>query len=466
MNVWLKRSLILLVVVILVFGWVLHFHNEKVAAHLPKWAWLQTSVKKLGIQEAAAKEEGDEDPDNTKNEVPVHTVTVSVATMHQYIDGIGAIGPRPARAGQMAGSANLASPVAGVVAKVLCQAGQQVHANDPVIQLDDRLAKSAEEQAAAGLAQAQASLAALKATPRPDQLQIAELNVGKAKAALEFAQKGYERQKLLAANEGVSGKSVDQAKMELGAAENDLAVSQKQLALLKSSPTPEELHAEQAKVAQAQAALATAKTQRQMMTIKSPIDATVMAVSINPGESVDTTRTLVQLISMDRLQVAVDVPANQLPQKVEGLPAEILLTSAPATEGAEPLMGKVAFVSPQVDVRNGSVMVGVDLPAGSTLRPGLSVRVRIIVAEHKDCLVVPGEAVVTDENGDNVVAVIEGEQRDESGAFAQATHKAVKAGIEENGMIEISADGISEGTKVVTAGAFGLPAASRVKLLD
>jgi HlyD family secretion protein len=356
--------------------------------------------------------------------------------------------------------------VAGVVAKVLCQAGQQVHANDPVIQLDDRLAKSAEEQAAAGLAQAQASLAALKATPRPDQLQIAELNVGKAKAALEFAQKGYERQKLLAANEGVSGKSVDQAKMELGAAENDLAVSQKQLALLKSSPTPEELHAEQAKVAQAQAALATAKTQRQMMTIKSPIDATVMAVSINPGESVDTTRTLVQLISMDRLQVAVDVPANQLPQKVEGLPAEILLTSAPATEGAEPLMGKVAFVSPQVDVRNGSVMVGVDLPAGSTLRPGLSVRVRIIVAEHKDCLVVPREAVVTDENGDNVVAVIEGEQRDESGAFAQATHKAVKAGIEENGMIEISADGISEGTKVVTAGAFGLPAASRVKLLD
>ncbi len=465
MNVWLKRSLILLVVVILVLGWVLHFHNDKVTAHLPKWAWLQTSVKKLGMKEAAKPEE-DEDPDNTKNEVPVHMATVTSATLHKYIDGIGVVGPKPARAGEMSGSANLASPVAGVVAKVLCQAGQKVHANDPVIELDDRLAKSAEEQAAAGLAQAQASLAALKATPRPDQLQIAQLNVDKARTALEFAQKGYERQKLLAVNEGVSGKSVDQAKMEVGAAENDLAVSQKQLAILKSSPTPEELHAEQAKVAQAQAALATAQTQRQMMTIKSPIDATVMLISVNPGESVDTTKTLVQLIAMDRLQVDVDVPANQVTEKVEELSAEILLTSAPAAEGTEPIIGKVAFVSPQVDVRNGSVMVGIDLPAGSSLRPGLSVRVRIIVAEHKDCLVVPREAVVTDENGDSVISVIEGEKRDESGAFAQATHKSVKVGLEENGIIEISADGISEGTKVVAAGAFGLPAASRVKLLD
>lgn len=466
MNVWLKRSLILGVVLILVFGWVLHFHNEMVTAHLPKWEWLQNGVKKLGIAEAPKVEE-DDDPDNTKNEVPVHTATVSVATLRKYIDGFGAIGPRPARPGEMAGSANLASPVAGVVAQILCQAGQQVHATDPVIQLDDRLAKSAEEQAAAGLAQTQASLAALKATPRPDQLQIAQLNVEKARSALEFAQKGYERQKLLAVNEGVSGKSVDQAKMELGAAENDLAVSQKQLALLKSSPTPEELRAEEAKVAQANAALATARTQRQMMTIKSPIDATVMAISVNPGESVDVTKTLVQLVAMDRLQVDVGVPANQLTEKVEGFPAEILLTSAAAAEGSEPLMGKVAFVSPQVDVRNGSVMVGIDLPAKSSLRPGLSVRVRIIVAEHKDCLLVPREAVVTDENGDSVISVIEGEKRDESGAaFGQATHKAVKVGLEENGMIEISADGISEGTKIVTAGAFGLPAASRVKLLD
>ena len=102
-------------------------------------------------------------------------------------------------------------------------------------------------------------------------------------------------------------------------------------------------------------------------------------------------------------------------------------------------------------------MVGIDLPAGTFLRPGLTVKVRIITEEHKDVLVVPREAVVSDENGDSVISLLEG---------TQATHKTVKIGLEENGLIEIIADGLKEGDTVVTAGAFGLPAATKVKVLD
>ena len=101
--------------------------------------------------------------------------------------------------------------------------------------------------------------------------------------------------------------------MDLSAAKTDLTVSQKQLALLKAQPTLEDLHQEEAKVAQATAALATARAQRQMTTITAPIDGTVVGVMINPGEGVDTTRTLVQLVALDRLVVDVDVPAEQLP---------------------------------------------------------------------------------------------------------------------------------------------------------
>jgi multidrug efflux pump subunit AcrA (membrane-fusion protein) len=72
-------------------------------------------------------------------------------------------------------------------------------------------------------------------------------------------------------------------------------------------------------------------------------------------------------------------------------------------------------------------------------------------------LAVPRDAVVADENGDSVISLVEGDQ---------ATHKTVKAGIEENGLIEITADGLKEGQTVVTAGAYGLPQASRVKVLD
>jgi multidrug efflux pump subunit AcrA (membrane-fusion protein) len=456
MKPWLKWSIFAAAIVVLVLGWIVYFHNPAVAARLPGWRWLQDAVTKVG-EKTAAEAPDDEDPDNTKNEIPIHTARVAVATLHRYVEGIGVIAPRPPRDNQMPGGANLASPVAGVVAKVLCQVGQTVHANDPVIQLDDRLARSAEQQANAALEQAQASLAALKATPRPDQLQIAQLGVEKARTSLEFAQKSYDRQKLLSVDQGVSGKSVEQAAMELSAAKSDLAISEKQLTLLKNTPTPEDLHQEEAKVAQAAAALATARTQRELMTIKAPIDATVVTLSVNPGEAVDTTRTIVQFVAMDRLVVNVDVPADQLPAKTQGLAAQVLLASSASKDNDAPIVGTVSFVSPQVDPKSGAVTVSIDLPAATPLRPGLSVRVRIIAEEHKDVLAVPREAVVADENGDSVISLIEGDQ---------ATHKTVKAGLEEEGLIEITADSIKEGDQVATAGAFGLPAATKVKIID
>ncbi len=299
--------------------------------------------------------------------------------------------------------------------------------------------------------QAEASLAALKATPRPDQLEIARLAAEKAQSAEEFAEKTAERTKRLAAEQGVSAKAAEQAAVDLAAAKNDLAVAQKQLNLLKNTPTPEDLRQEEAKVA-------TARVQWEMMTIRAPIDATVAVININPGEAVDSTRTIVQLVAMNRLMVDVDVPADQMPEKIEGLPAQILTSSiVPSGDNSEPLVGKVTLVSPQVDAKNGTVMIGVDVPENAQLRPGLSVRVKIIAEEHKDVLAVPREAVVTDENGDSVIAVVEREQE---------THKTVKVGLEENGLIEVIADGLKEGDTVVTAGAFGLPQASRVKVVE
>lgn len=449
-----KGFIFFIVCLIVVTAWLVRFHNAAVASKLPKWGWVQSAVKHLG-QKSEAADEGDEEPDTTQNEIPIHTAKVSVATLHRYVEAFGLVAPRPAKPGEMVGSANLASPVAGVVAKVLCQVGQKVKAGDPVIQLDDRVAVSNEKQAEAALNQAKASLAALKATPRPDQLQIAQLNVEKSQAALAFAQKNYDRLKQLAADQGTSGKSVEQAALDLSSAKTDLAVNQKQLDLLKHTPTPEDLRQEEAKVSQADALLATARVQRQMMTIRAPIDATVVALSVNPGESVDVTKTLVQFIALDRLVVDLDVPPDDLPAKAEGLPAQILLPGA--SDDATSLTGKVSFVSPQVDAKTGAVAVTVDLPPDSQLRPGRSVRVRIVAEEHKDVLAVPRAALATDENGDSVISVVVGEQ---------ATHKTVKAGLEENGLVEVSADDLKEGDVVATAGAFGLPQATRVKVLD
>jgi multidrug efflux pump subunit AcrA (membrane-fusion protein) len=133
------------------------------------------------LQPAATVVDEEGDPDPQKFDVPVHTARISKETLRRYADAYGSVEPAPARKGRQAGTADIASPVAGVVREVLCEAGQTVTKGTPLIQLDDRLAKAAEEQAAAALNEAKATLAQLKATPRPEQLAITQLAVEKAR---------------------------------------------------------------------------------------------------------------------------------------------------------------------------------------------------------------------------------------------------------------------------------------------
>jgi multidrug efflux pump subunit AcrA (membrane-fusion protein) len=454
-----KTGAALLVLAVLAGAWVVYYHSEWVAAHAPKAGWVQATIRHLGKSVPEEAEE-DEDPDNTKNEIPVKVAEVKVGTVRRYVEGYGQVVPRPAQKGEMAGGASIAAPVGGVVAKVDCVIGQRVKAGDVLVELDPRLAQAAADQAQAAVAEAQAALAALKATPRREQLEIGQLAVDKARTAVELAQKNYDRQKQLVAEEVAAAKVVEQAAADLASAKNDLTVAQGQLALLKASPTPEELKQGEAKVNQAQAALAAAEGQLQMLAVRAPIDATVVSIGVNPGESVDPAKVIVGLVAMDRLMIDMDVPADELPAKAEGLAVEILLPGGPKPgEAARTLTSAVAFVSPQVEVKNGGVMVGISLPEDPALRPGLTLRVKIIVAEHKDALLVPRQAVVQDENGDHVISIVTGEQ---------AVHRTVQTGLEENGMMEIIDDGVKEGTKVVTEGAFGLreTQATHVKVVE
>jgi membrane fusion protein (multidrug efflux system) len=471
MKRYVKPILLVVVVVLIVSAWIVHFHTDLVRPRVPQWAWVQHTLDYLGEAPPPA-DSGDDDPDTMADEIPVHTAQITKATFHRYIDGFGTIAPRLAGSKQMAGSAAIAAPAPGVVADVLCEVGQQVKKGDPLIQLDDRVAKAAEIQAQAALAQENAAMANLKATPRPEQLQIANLAVEKAQLAVDFSQKNYARQEQLAAEQGTSSKAVEQAALDLKSAQTDLATAQQQLAQLKASPTAQDLDAETAKIAQAQAALDAAQTLRQVMRIAAPIDATVVAINVNPGEAVDSTHTLVQLVALDRLMVDVDIPADQLPLLSPGLPVMVSWpgadTSADATAGTGDIKGKISFISPQVESKTGTVQVGIDLEPGPMVRPGLAVSVRIVAEEHQDRLAAPREAVVTDENNDSVIALVEDldTKDDASKGFKKTTHKTVKAGLQEAGLIEIEADGLKEGDSIVTAGAYGLPAAARVKVAN
>src|SRR5262249_57978529 len=116
----------------------------------------------------------------------------------------------------------------------------------------------------------------------------------------------------------------------------------------------------------------------------------------------------------------------------------------------------IAFVGLDIDRKNDSGFVRVSLPAKSGLALGQFVRLRIVVEEHKDHLVVPKESVVRNAEGKSVVVGFLGEK---------AVMKEVRVGLREGDLVEIEGDELDEGDSVVTQGAYGLPGEAKVRIL-
>jgi len=151
------------------------------------------------------------------------------------------------------------------------------------------------------------------------------------------------------------------------------------------------------------------------------------------------------VMDLNRLAVSAEIPAAE----ADGLKVDEevqVLTEPPVTTA-------LSFVSPNVDRNNDTVLVRALLPAGGALRPGQFVSLRIVTAVHTNCLVAPGESVVTDESGKSVIALVKGDE---------ATQKPVQTGLRENGWIEIAAPELKAGDVVVTVGAYGLPEKTKI----
>jgi len=280
--------------------------------------------------------------------------------------------------------------------------------------------------------------------------RMAEVAIEKAKKAVEFAEQNLERQKKLQKVEGTSAKLYQEAEQQLSAARHDLL---------------------------------TAETQRELLTIKAPLSGTIVRVNARPGESVDLTSVLAELMDLDRLVVTANVPSREVPllkigQRVEFFNSHAVFSpptetvpahaAAPTTESktrataetstaaASLPAGALLFIAPQVDPKTDTVLVRVSVPAKSGLRLGRFLKMRIVYEERKDRLVVPKESIVTDTDSGTLIAVVEGDK---------AVKRSVKVGLREGDLAEIEGKELKEGMTVVTQGVYGLPSETKIRVI-
>lgn len=159
----------------------------------------------------------------------------------------------------------------------------------------------------------------------------------------------------------------------------------------------------QAEVLAAKAALDSATLQLGFSKIVSPIDG-IAGISkaqlgnlVGPGSAnselttisqVDPIKAYIPLSEQEYLQFARNKPTDQ--QQQEHLPLELIL----ADGSRYPHPGKFFFADRQVNGRTGTIQVAILFPnPGNLLRPGQYAKVRAVVKQKPDALLVPQRAV-------------------------------------------------------------------------
>lgn len=246
--------------------------------------------------------------------------------------------------------------------------------------------------------------------------RMAEVAVQKARQQADFAEKAFQRQEALLASDGTSQRAYLEARQARDAARSELAAAETDLAYHR---------------------------------IATPIAGTVVHLNVKLGQHVDPTTVLAQVVDLNRLVVRAGVPAREIGSVEVGQPVLV-------GRGDDAPTGAVTVLGRDVDLTNGTYRVLASVPPGAGLLPGQFTDVRIVVERHDSVLVVPEASLVTSPDGESWISVVEGEQ---------AVRTSVTPGIREGGMVEVSGEGVTEGTRVVTDEAYSLPEETRIRIV-
>jgi membrane fusion protein (multidrug efflux system) len=281
---------------------------------------------------------------------------------------------------------SVAAEVRGQVARILRDEGSVVAAGTAVIQLDAGPYGFNAQSAAADLARAQATLSA-------DEKLLARYEALLAAGAIDPAT--YENL---------------EARVESG----------------------------RAAVAQARAALSTARWDQGKATIRAPFAGTVGKRHVQLGEYVDAQQVVFDLVDAQPVEVRFAVPELYAGRVLPGAGVRFRVRS----DTVSARIAQVNYVSPEIDpdTRTFEATASYSNP-DLRVRPGAYAEVELTTEIHENAPVIPEQALVT-EGADNWIYVV---------VDGKAQRRQVTVGSRVDGRVEI-AEGLRPGEVVIVAG--------------
>ncbi len=352
------------------------------------------------------------------------------------------------------------------IEQILVDEGDAVRAGQVLARFDSTVLQAQRQQALAGVQQAEARLAELRAGARSEEraraqeaVRSAEAGVAQARSDLDLLNKRLERNELLQAEGAIAQDRLDEVRNQQRTAQAGLEQAQARLQDARATRQELQSGARPEAIAQAEAELAQAKAQVRLLDAQlrdtrllAPRAGLVATRTARLGATTSTSEPLFELIQDGRLEVQLSVPETQLEQIRVGQPVQVRSDANPDLTAT----GRVRDIDPLVDAESRQALVKVDIPSRS-LRPGMFVRAEIVVNTAAG-VTVPVEAVLPQSDGSARVFVL------------QADNTAIATPIE---MGELLADerveirsGLSPGDRVAVKGAPYLNDGDRVEISD
>jgi membrane fusion protein (multidrug efflux system) len=187
-------------------------------------------------------------------------------------------------------------------------------------------------------------------------------------------------------------------------------------------------------------------------TIRAPFSGKLGMREVNLGQYLAPGTTIASLETSETIFADFTLPQRELARLGVGMPVRVTKEG-----GGEPLAeGSISAIDPAIDPVTRNVKLRASLPnAGDRLRPGMFVKVVVVLPEKRKVVAVPLTAVVRASYGDSVFFT-EMKPVGQAKKMTKVARQAfVKLG-ETRGDFVAVLDGLKPGQEIVTAGAFKL----------
>ena len=432
-----------------------------------------------------AKPDADKSAD-TKLAPSVQVTAVTRGTLEKMLPATGVLQPLPGR------EATVMPPVAGVLSAILVRYGQTVTRGQVVAQLSTQplIGQLQQAQAAIGQNQVQVQQAQANAIQQTAQTQAsilqaqatlknAEAALAGAKAtligsdaAVRNAQENLTREQTLFAEGLVPQKDVEASQLALRTAAAQQAAQQQTVAGQRQTVAGQQAAVSAARAAALQdvvkrqdvliarqqlrnseGALTTARSQKALYTLHSPLSGQVSSVGVAAGETVDTTAKVAVIANLNQLQLLISLPGDVVASVRRGQALTFTVSSVPKRI----FQTTISSIAPRVDAATGTIPAfAVVANPTHLLKDDTTARVQIVIERHTNVLIVPRAAILSDpDTGKPSVVTV--------GTDGIAHVVPVEVGLSSGDRVEIRT-GVKIGDQVVVTNQYGLPDGTKVQV--